>query len=69
MLLQCTGNVKDRAQVDIVGFHFQIRLQLRHKYLNFTFSFPDSPRFDMLDVPDTNFTISPIHISPVIATQ
>ena len=56
LLLYCTGNVKDRAQVDILGLHLQIPL-------------PFNPRFAMLDDLDTNVTISPIDTFSVVATQ
>ena len=69
LLLWCTRNVKDRAQVDNVGLHLQILWLFVHQYLNSTFTFPGSPIIGMLDVPDTNFMISSIDTSSVVATQ
>ena len=57
------------AQVDTVGLHLQLQLLLVHQCLNNTFNFPGSPRGGILDVPDTNFMISPIDASSVVATQ
>ena len=57
------------AWVDIAGLHLQIRLLFSHQYLNCAFNFLNSPKFAMLDDPDTNFTISPIGTSSVVATQ
>ena len=57
------------SRLDIVGLHLQIRLLFSHQYLNCTFNFPNSAKFAMLDDPDTNFTISPIDTSSLVATQ
>ena len=57
------------AQVDTVRLYLQLPLLFVHQCLNNTFNFPGSPRGGILDVPDTNFMISPVDTSSVVATQ